>query len=64
MSQYAVSYTTPVASGVATVNAKGIFDAQAEAVTAVHILTSHPTATILITAVCDAHGTTLWEPEP
>lgn len=64
MNQYAVSYTTPVAPGVATVNAKGIFDAQAEAVTAVHILTGHPTATIQITAVRDAHGTTLWEPEP
>lgn len=62
MNQYAVSYTTPVAPGVATVNAVGIFDAQAEATTAVHILTGHSSDAIQITAVCDAHGTTLWEP--
>jgi hypothetical protein len=64
MNQYEVSYTTPVATGVATVNAKGIFDAQAEAITAIHILTGHSKEAIQITAVCDAHGTTLWEPEP
>lgn len=64
MSQYAVSYTTPIATGVANVNAKGIFDARAEAVTAIHILTGHSIETIQITAVRDAHGTTLWEPEP
>jgi len=64
VSQYTVSYATPVAPGVATVNAEGIFDAQAEAATAVHILTGHPIDAIQITAVRDAHGTTLWEPEP
>lgn len=62
MNQFAVSYTTPVASGVANVNAEGIFAAQAEAIIAIHILTGHSTETIQITAVRDALGTTLWEP--
>lgn len=64
MNQYSVSYTTPVAPGVANINAKGIFDAKAEAITAVHILTGHSIDAIQITAVRDAQGTTLWEPEP
>lgn len=63
MSEYAVSYTTPVASGVANVSAAIIIAAQAEATTAVCILTGHPAESIQITAVRDAHGTTLWESE-
>ncbi|WP_322528550.1 hypothetical protein R5R73_01310 [Salinicola sp. LHM] len=63
MSEYVVSYTTPVASGDAQVSAAGIFAAQAEATTAVRILTGHPVESIQITAVRDAHGTLLWEPE-
>lgn len=63
MSQYAVSYATPVGPGVAHVSAEGIVAAQAEATTAVHILTGHPVESITLTAVRDAHGTTLWEPE-
>lgn len=61
---YTVTYATPVTTGVAHVTAEGIFAAQAEATTAVHILTGHPLDSITLTAVRDAHGTTLWEPEP
>jgi hypothetical protein len=64
MNQYAVSYTTPIATGVAHVSAEGIFAAQNEATTGIHILTGHPFYFITITAVRDSHGTTLWEPEP
>lgn len=64
MTQYAVSYATPTASGVAHVDAGGIFAAQAEAITAVHILTGHAPESITLTAVRDARGTLLWEPEP
>ncbi len=63
MSEYSVSYATPASPGVAHVSAGGIFAAQAEATTAVQILTGHPVESITITAVRDAHGTLLWEPE-
>lgn len=63
MSQYAVSYATPNAPGVAHVDADGIFAALTEATTAVHILTGHPPESITLTAVRDARGTLLWEPE-
>lgn len=63
MTEYAVSYATPSAPGVAHVDASGIFAALAEAATAVHILTGHPRESITLTAVRNAHGTLLWEPE-
>lgn len=64
MPNYHVIYQTPATKGEAIISVVGIFAAQAEAITAVQILTGHSVDAIQITAVRDAQGTTLWEPEP
>lgn len=64
MTQFSVGYTTPAATGTAIVEAdEGIVAAQAEAQTAVHILTGHPLHAIDILSVTDAEGLVLWVAE-
>lgn len=60
MTDYRVSYTTPVATGTAVIDADGILAARDEARRAAAILTGHPLEHITITQVADADGAPLW----
>jgi hypothetical protein len=60
MTDYRVSYTTPVAAGTAVVDAEGILAARDEARRAAAILTGHPIEHIAVTQVADADGVSLW----
>lgn len=61
MAEYRVTYRTPVAEGDAVVAADGIHAAQAEALTAIHILTGHAPDAITLTSVAEyPAGRVLW----